>query len=160
MSITTVYQKCKRYTTVYLHILATIPSRIPRDGIIVLLFILSTLAGFGFGFVAGENHVSNGNGMYIEQPVSTSTNITARNDKNSIGGVTTNDTQAIPKIIPIIRNHISNSKYIVASKNGGRYYLPSCNGAKRIHKDNRIWFASESAALAKGYTPAQRCLGL
>src|SRR3989344_4916087 len=42
----------------------------------------------------------------------------------------------------------------VASKNGTKYYLPTCSGANRIKDENRIWFATEAEALAEGYGPA------
>jgi hypothetical protein len=49
---------------------------------------------------------------------------------------------------------------IVASKNGTKYYLPSCAGANRISDANKVWFASAAAASAAGYAPAANCPGL
>ena len=49
---------------------------------------------------------------------------------------------------------------IVASKNGTKYYLPSCASADRISEANKIWFVSAAAAAAAGYTPAANCKGL
>lgn len=48
----------------------------------------------------------------------------------------------------------------VASKNGSKYYLPSCSGAKRINEENKIWFPTKEAAEASGYGPAANCPGL
>ena len=48
----------------------------------------------------------------------------------------------------------------VASKNGTKYYLPSCSGANRIKEENRIWFVSEQEAESSGYEPAKNCPGL
>lgn len=48
----------------------------------------------------------------------------------------------------------------VASKNGTRYYLPGCSGAKRINEENKIWFSSPEAAQGAGFTPALNCPGL
>jgi len=48
----------------------------------------------------------------------------------------------------------------VASRNGTRYYIPTCSGAQRIKEENKIWFASEAEARASGYTPASGCPGL
>jgi len=48
----------------------------------------------------------------------------------------------------------------VASKNGTKYYLPTCSGANRIKKENRIWFTSIEEAKSQGYTPAANCPGL
>jgi hypothetical protein len=48
----------------------------------------------------------------------------------------------------------------VASKNGTKYYLPSCAGVEKITDANKVWFASAAAAQAAGYTPATNCKGL
>ena len=48
----------------------------------------------------------------------------------------------------------------VASKNGTKYYLPNCSGAKRISETNKVWFATAAVAVAEGYTPAANCPGL
>ena len=54
----------------------------------------------------------------------------------------------------------SDAGQIVASKNGTKYYLPSCSGASRISEANKIWFASVAAAESAGYSPASNCKGL
>ena len=48
----------------------------------------------------------------------------------------------------------------VASKNGTKYHLPWCSGAKRIGEANKIWFATKEAAEKAGYTPAANCRGI
>ena len=48
----------------------------------------------------------------------------------------------------------------VASKNGTKYYLPSCSGAEKISEENKVWFASAAAAQSAGYAPAANCKGL
>lgn len=153
MSIAVIYQKCKQSAVVYWHMLITIPSRIPRDGIVVLLFVLTTLAGFGFGFVAGENHTSGGRNIWIEQQASTSASSATKQS------VATNKVKTVTDAVHM-NSHTNSGRAVVASKNGSKYYLASCSGAKRIHNENKIWFTSATAALAKGYTPAQRCTGL
>jgi len=40
----------------------------------------------------------------------------------------------------------------VGSKNSDKYHLPTCSFAKRIKPENRVCFASEDEAKAKGYT--------
>ena len=49
--------------------------------------------------------------------------------------------------------------YIV-SKNGTKYYLPSCVGASKIKEENKVWFATVADAQAAGYGPAANCPGL
>lgn len=48
----------------------------------------------------------------------------------------------------------------VASKNGSKYYLPTCGGANRIKEENKVWFDSAAAAEAAGFEPAANCPGL
>jgi hypothetical protein len=49
---------------------------------------------------------------------------------------------------------------VVASKNGGKYYLPWCGGAKNISPDNLVTFESAAVAEAAGYAPAANCKGI
>ncbi len=48
----------------------------------------------------------------------------------------------------------------VASKNGTKYHLPWCGGAKRILEQNKVWFATKQEAVAAGYAPAANCPGI
>ncbi len=48
----------------------------------------------------------------------------------------------------------------VASKNGTKYHLPWCAGAKQISEKNKVYFATKAEAEAKGYTPASNCKGI
>jgi hypothetical protein len=48
----------------------------------------------------------------------------------------------------------------VASKNGTKYHLPTCPGAKQISPANLISFSSIASARAAGLTPASNCPGL
>ena len=46
---------------------------------------------------------------------------------------------------------------IIASRNGTKYHLPTCSGAKSIKEENKIYFNSIEEAKAAGYTPAANC---
>ena len=46
---------------------------------------------------------------------------------------------------------------VVASKNGTKYHLPWCPGAKQIKDENKITFISAEEARVQGYTPAANC---
>jgi hypothetical protein len=48
----------------------------------------------------------------------------------------------------------------VASKNGTVYHLPWCSGAKRISKENMVWFSTKTEAEKAGYRPAANCKGI
>ena len=77
--------------------------------------------------------------------------------------VISNSLAAPPKkFTPLPSQHTDadESVRLVASKNSDKYHLPRCGGAERISKENQIWFASEEAARAAGYTPAANCEGL
>lgn len=63
----------------------------------------------------------------------------------------TDDTQA---------STVSNGGSVVGSKNGSKYHLPWCSGAKRIKDENLVVFESITKAQEAGYTPAANCPGL
>lgn len=48
---------------------------------------------------------------------------------------------------------------IAASRNGTRYYYPWCGGLNRVKETHKVWFPSEQAAEAAGYTLASGCEG-
>ncbi len=48
---------------------------------------------------------------------------------------------------------------LVASKSGTKYHLATCGSAKAIKEENRIYFNSETEAMAAGYTRAANCSG-
>lgn len=48
----------------------------------------------------------------------------------------------------------------VVSKNGTKYHLPWCPGAKQIKEENKIFFATKDEAERAGYTPAANCKGI
>ncbi len=50
--------------------------------------------------------------------------------------------------------------FYVASKNGTKYHLPTCPGAKQIVEANKIFFADKDLAAAAGYAPASNCKGI
>lgn len=45
----------------------------------------------------------------------------------------------------------SKQAVFVGSRNSNKYHLPDCQWAKRIKKENEIWFKSEKEAQEKGY---------
>ena len=48
-------------------------------------------------------------------------------------------------------------KRYVASKNGKMYYPLGCAGAKRIKKENEVWFRTAEEAEKSGYTGSSTC---
>lgn len=106
--------------------------RVPRDVLIIAVLVLTALASFGLGYLAGLDAEKGSGAVLIPQSLPS-------------------DTEASVS---------SGSKQIVASKTGTKYYLSSCAGASRITPANKIFFASVAAAQAAGYTPASTCKGL
>jgi hypothetical protein len=49
---------------------------------------------------------------------------------------------------------VSKGKY-VGSKNGTKYYAPSCGMVKRIKPENYVWFETKEDATLQGYTPGK-----
>ena len=64
------------------------------------------------------------------------------------------------QVVSTVNSTPSSGKQFVASKNGTKYYLPNCSGAKRIKPENLIGFPSREAAEAAGYGKAANCPGL
>ena len=104
--------------------------KIPRDALIVAILILACSASFGFGFLAGMD-----------------------------GAGPSRSGQGTPISVSCATD-TGTSNSIVASKNGTKYYLPTCAGANQISDANKVWFVSASAAEAAGYTKATNCKGL
>ena len=52
---------------------------------------------------------------------------------------------------------IDETWYIMASKNGTKYYFPNCSGINRIKIENRIYFSDEQSAINKGLQKSKTC---
>lgn len=107
---------------------------IPKDALILAVLVLSASASFALGFLAGRD-TGKGSAIIIE----------------------TSPLAALPAADPA---GAPQAGQVVASKNGTKYYTPTCAGASRISPANKIWFASIAAAVAAGYTPAANCKGI
>lgn len=46
---------------------------------------------------------------------------------------------------------------VIGNKRSGKYHLPHCSGYSQINLENRVEFASEAEAEAKGYRRAGNC---
>ncbi len=69
--------------------------------------------------------------------------------------LTESSTPSVSQTANVI-NAIGNTE-VVASKNSSKYHYPYCAGAKQIKEENKIVFASPSAAEASGFTLAANC---
>jgi len=139
--------------------------RIPADYLIILILILSSSASFGLGILLGKDMDSDagtgeGSGeseLWIEnleasQKALPAAALEATSVDSKAPGVTT-ESHAGPSAKAGVGEY-------VASKNGSKYYLPTCSGVKRIKEENKVWFKSAEQARAEGYEPAVNCPGL
>ncbi len=74
------------------------------------------------------------------------------NDMSLLDGGTVSSAAPTAVTEPSVQN-----QNFVASKTGKRYYPTSCSGVSRIKDTNRVYFASEPAAMAAGYSRAANC---
>lgn len=107
----------------------SIVARVPRDVLIITILVLASSFSFGLGYLAGKGSMEQGSPATVEQAPT-----------SEVGAPT-------------------KTSAVVASKNGTKYYFPSCAGADRITEANKVWFVSAAAAAAAGYTPAANCKG-
>ena len=111
------------------------------DWFLGLVFGLGLLAAFGLGWLAA--------GEAAQEPVTIT--YPAALDSQSV-------TSQINNQPDLTNNDISGE--VVASKQGTKFHLSSCPGAKQIKPENRVVFPTIAAALAAGYEPASNCPGL
>ncbi len=131
-------------------------SGLPRDLLLLSILLLCSAAAFGLGILADrELRAGKGTGFSIET-MATATPAAAL---AALPATSTARRAPLPMNSPGAAVQPSAGKY-VASKNGTKYYLPSCASAARIKEENRVWFATQADAEASGRTPATNCPGL
>lgn len=125
--------------------------RIPPDVLVVIVLILSATLAFGLGILAGKDMVkaSGKDGFWIEQ---------LPEKALPVSGGPAAVIQAGSSAKPAIPAATSGT--YLGSKNGTKYYLPTCGGVKRIKTENIVWFQTKAEAEAAGYGPAANCPGL
>jgi len=111
--------------------------KIPRDGLIIGVLLATSTLSFGLGYLAG-----------LDVPVP------------DIADALSSEEFPVPEGKPAPATAKSAAGRYVASKNGTKYYLPTCSGADRIVEANKVWFASAEAAVTAGYSPAANCDGI
>jgi hypothetical protein len=131
-------------------------ARIPMDVLIVTVVFLASTASFGLGYLTGKGSgLEQGRGFWIEDVAST-TSARLPAAAAAAGELAAPRIPVVPEGTALVP---AEGKYL-ASKNGKKYYLPSCSGAKRIKDENKVWFATLEDAQAAGLTPAANCPGL
>jgi len=121
--------------------------RVPEGVLTLIIVVLASGASFGLGILAGQD-MREGD-VIIKERELTETLPKASPEAVKAATVQIPSEPAIP----------AGGQY-VASRNGSKYHLPWCAGAKAMNEANKIWFATKEAAEAAGYTPASNCKGL
>lgn len=112
-----------------------------------LIVILVGISSFGLGRASLQEPVQNEPKIQMIEPITLTANtIIATSPSSTTQG--------------LISQTKKDQKPFLASKNGTRYYLSSCSGAKRIKSENIIYFSTREAAESAGYTKAINCAGL
>lgn len=125
---------------------------------VVVCVLLVGVIAFSLGYyareVSGDREIKFLNAMEESmgevKGVSTSTGSTGSAQGGSVASPSNSSGQA-----PLLKQG-----QVVASKNGTKYHLPECSGAKQISDKNKITFNSIEEARAAGYSPASNCKGL
>lgn len=103
-----------------------------RSDILLTVFIaLIALISFGIGRLTAPS--SDNKPIIIEQPTASINQSFLWNNQ-------------------LLGNETAVQKKFIGSVNSNKYHWPDCPWAKKIAKQNQIWFSSEAEAQAAGYT--------
>jgi hypothetical protein len=117
------------------------------------LIVLIAIASFGLGR-ASVTHQSPENKPILEIGAQKASGIQSQStaNKQSASSSAKSDQNSVPATV--------GTNSYVASKNGTKYHLITCPGAKQIKEENKIYFSTKEEALKAGYTPASNCKGI
>jgi hypothetical protein len=121
--------------------------------ILILLIILLVGLAFYAGMLQGKG--SQTGGVVFSCSDDTLTKLSVPFDAIAKAGTKINlpfDDLTASAVKPEI--NVSKGKY-VGSKNGTKYYAPSCGTVKRIKPENYVWFETKEDATLQGYTPGK-----
>jgi hypothetical protein len=106
---------------------------LPRWVFIAIILVLTASACFGLGILVNQDIASH----------TSASGDTSAGSSLSVGGSTS-----------------AQKGQIIADSSTHQFYLPWCSEVDSISEANTVWFASEQAAEAKGYSAGQGCPGL
>ena len=109
-----------------------------------VLIVFVGLTSFWLGNMAGQQNVN--------------TDLGALGGVGEVSQLTTYDQLPTTEINPVLE--AKNSTIVVVSKNGSKYHLLWCPGAKQMKEENKIFFETSEEAQSAGYEPAANCKGL
>lgn len=134
-----------------------------KDLYIVILLIVVACTSFGLGRLSlahkGNSAVSlvyprgeSGSTETLNQPANSLIGA-----QKALSGTTNKPVSASSDAVLTNSNLDGISKQIVASSRGSKYYYIWCSGAKNLSEANKIYFATEAEAEAKGYSKSTSC---
>jgi hypothetical protein len=131
----------------------SLAGRVPRDVLVVAVVLLASSASYGLGYLTGQGSAPSDDFKVTDEPLMSAAAAAAAADPHpseaDLAAPTAPKAAALP----------AGGQY-VASKNGTKFYLPWCGGAKAIKNANKVWFATKADAIAAGYEPAANCKGI
>ena len=131
--------------------------RVPDGVLTAAVVILASGASFGLGMLTERELGQGGGPIRIEGvPADALPAAAAAAPVAPPKGAATASLAAPKAIVPAAKT----SGTYVASKNGTKFYLPTCSTAKRIKDENKVWFDTEDEARAAGFEPGANCPGL
>jgi capsule polysaccharide export protein KpsE/RkpR len=118
-----------------------------------VLIVLIAIASFGLGR-ASVMQESMKNKPILEIGAQKASGVESQSilSQTSASSTATSDQNTVPATV--------GTNTYVASKNGTKYHLITCPGAKQIKEENKIYFSTKEEALRAGYTPASNCKGI
>lgn len=134
-------------------------SAISRDWVLMACLALTASLGLGIGLLAAKENQPASDPLWIEQlpPEELPGSVGTSSERGPSGQGSTASGISQPAAAA---SAVQEGGKYVASKNGTKYYVPSCAAAKRIKSENRIWFSTEQEAQSAGYQPSTACKGL
>ncbi len=124
---------------------------------VAILLLLVAVTAFGLGRMSVEvPETAGGQSAQTIESEMTSKKEGVFQDQDEVEG----PLQEVEKEVPQSVGEMATSTMYIGSKNGTKYHLPWCPGAKQIKEENKIFFTSKSEAEDAGYTPSANCKGI
>lgn len=119
------------------------------------LVILVAVASFGLGrHSVSDIGLFGGGGAGVVATVA----YTGGGEEGEMVATSTATVERAPKVETIpTKEPAAGAGPYVASRSGTKYHHESCGGAKQIKPENKLYFTTEAAAKAAGYSPAANC---
>lgn len=130
-------------------------SDLPKDAFMVLLILLVGGGAFMLGRLSASDSIRKD-----ELSVTNGAFLGAATTRSAPSADPPQHPRNTPNASEDYQGNMAPKGMYVGSKSGKTYHLPWCSGAKRIKKENEVWFDSKADAEGKGYVAAANCHGI